>query len=132
VSYRVCLVALVIVLALFLFGVAGNEILVSSEELTSLAAMAPPWSASAQASALPPFIQIRTICFQQPRLHTPSGLRNRSTVDHGRGPRAPWWTELIPARHVAPLSVSDAVSRGPLEILHFNPPVSSKSTRSPT
>ena len=51
VPYRVRLVALVIVVALFLFGVAGNEIPVISKELTSSAAMAPPWSASAQASA---------------------------------------------------------------------------------
>ena len=54
--YRVRLVALVIVVALFLFGVAGNEIPASSEELTSSAAMAPLWSASAQASAPPPSI----------------------------------------------------------------------------
>jgi len=56
VPYRVRLVTLVIVVALFLFGVAGNEILATSEELTSSAAMVPPWSASAQASAPPPFI----------------------------------------------------------------------------
>jgi len=48
--YRVRLVALVIVVVLFLFGTAGNEIPASSEELTSSSAMAPPWSASAQAS----------------------------------------------------------------------------------
>ena len=86
--HRVRLVVLVIVVALFLFGAAGNEIPASSEELTSSAAMAPPWSASAQASAPPPFFLSRPIGFQRPRLHTPSGLCNRSTVDHGRGPRA--------------------------------------------
>ena len=56
VPYHVCLVALVVVVALFLFGVAGNEIPASSKELTSSAAMALPWSASAQASAPPPSI----------------------------------------------------------------------------
>jgi len=78
---RVRLVALVIVVVLFLFGTAGNEIPASSEEPTSSAAMAPPWSASAQASAPPPFFLSRPIGFQRPRLHTPSGLCNRSTVD---------------------------------------------------
>ena len=86
--YRVRLVALVVVVALFLFRVAGNEISASYEELTSSATMEPPWSASAQASAPPPFFLSRPIGFQRPRLHTPSGLCNRSTVDRGRGPRA--------------------------------------------
>jgi len=41
--YRVRLVALVLVVVLFLFGAARNKIPASSEELTSLAAMVPPW-----------------------------------------------------------------------------------------
>ena len=86
--YRVLLVALVTVVVSFLFGVARNVFPASSKEVTSSAAMAPPWSASAQASAPPPFFLSRPIGFQRPRLHTPSGLCNRSTVDHGRGPRA--------------------------------------------
>ena len=61
--YRVRLVALVTVVVPFLFGVAGNIFSASSEELTSSAAMAPPWSASAQASAPPPFSQGHPICF---------------------------------------------------------------------
>jgi len=56
VPYRVHLAALVTVVVLFLLGVAGNEIPASSEEFTSSAAMAPPWSASAQASAPASFL----------------------------------------------------------------------------
>ena len=61
--YRVRLVALVIVVVLFLFGAAGNEIPASSEEFTSSAAMAPPWSASAHSTAPASFHQGHLICF---------------------------------------------------------------------
>ena len=61
--YRVLLVALVTVVVSFLFGVARNVFPASSKEVTSSAAMAPPWSASAQASAPPPFSQGHPICF---------------------------------------------------------------------
>jgi len=61
--YRVRLVALVIVVVSFSFGVAGNVFPASSEEFTSSAAMAPPWSASAQASAPASFHEDHPICF---------------------------------------------------------------------
>ena len=48
--YHVRLIALVTVVVPFFFGVVGNVFPASSEELTSSAAMAPPWLASAQAS----------------------------------------------------------------------------------
>jgi len=54
--YRVRLVALVTVVVFFLFGVAGNVFPASSEELTTSTAMAPPWSALAQASAPASFL----------------------------------------------------------------------------
>ena len=138
--YRVRLIALVTMVVIFLFGVAGNVILASSEELTSSAAMAPPRLAPAQASFPPPFSQGRLIYCQRLRIHTPSGLCNRSTVDHGRGPRAldqpvhthrggpsqsqcAMWLPCRPAtRSAADCQV----------FLHFNPPISSKSTCSPT
>jgi len=55
--YRVRLVALVTMVVFFLFGVAENVFPASSEELTSSAAMAPPWSASAQGSSPTSFLQ---------------------------------------------------------------------------
>jgi len=54
--YRVRLIALVTLVYLLLFGVAGNAISASSKELTSAATMAPPRSASAQGSFPPPFL----------------------------------------------------------------------------
>ena len=138
--YRVRLIALVTVVVFFLFGVARNMIPVSSEQLTSSAAMAPPRLAPAQGSFPPPFSLGRPICFQQLRLHTPSGLCNWSTVDHGRGPRAldqpvhahrggPSQSQRATWPPYRPATRSAADRRVFLDI---NPPVSSKSTRSPT
>ena len=61
VLYRVRLVALVVVVVLFLFGAAGNEIPASSEEFSSSAAMAPPWSASARRA--PRLLSFRAVRF---------------------------------------------------------------------
>jgi len=55
-------------------------------------------------------------------VHERSVGRSTRTVVDRANPRTPR----------GPLSASDGVSRGPLGILHFNPPVSSKSTRGPT
>jgi len=73
----------------FWSSMAGNVISASTEELTSSAAMVPLRSALARGHSPLLSPQSRPIWFQQPRLHTPSGLCNRSTVDHGRGPRRP-------------------------------------------
>jgi len=61
--YRVRLVALVTVVVSISFGVAGNMFPASSEEFTSSAAMAPPWSASAHSTAPASFHQGHLICF---------------------------------------------------------------------
>ena len=53
--YRVCLITLVTLVVFFLFGVAENAILASSEELPSSAAMASLRSAPAQGNPHPSF-----------------------------------------------------------------------------
>ena len=140
VPYHVRLVALVVVVALFLLAWPVTRFRRAPRSSPRRRQWRHRGRPRLKRAPLPPLTQSRPISFQRPRLHTPSGLCNRSAVDQWArstgtrpaGPRASWWTEPIPVRHVAPLSASDAVSRGLLGVLHFKPPVSSKSTRGPT
>ena len=74
VPYRVCLVVLVTMVVFFLFGVAGNVIPASSEEFTSSAAMAPPRSASAQASTPTSFLPGPSNRFPTTQIAYPFGV----------------------------------------------------------
>jgi len=118
--YHVRLIALVTLVFFFLFGMAGNAISASSEELTSSSVMAPPRPALAQGSSPsflpravrsvsndPDYIPLRGYLtgpqWTMGAVHGRSVSRStRSVVDRAN-----------PSPPCGPLSASDAVSHGP-------------------